>query len=1139
MKKKSPSQPSHARRSLGKGGFFNLRVLIGLFVILAGVFLALLGFGAFSAQAQVKYRFIPNSIDRLVPSGFDCAKIHELGIDKQENLRAGAIMIYCGLSEGGKPSHDRAFRKLVQHLMSPVAFGGTDVNLITGIETFPNVTQSETFTTANPDNPDQIVVAYNDSRGLNAIPINISGASVSTDGGNTFTRLTRANGQSPFDNTFGDPVILYNKPSGTWFTVWLDGGCGGQGLGGYKSMTPWDPDSWIHYCAFNEFAADRESGWADNNPASPFFGNMYISWNDFNVGCGLGGCLFAIRSTDNGATWSTPVQVQTGNSLFIRNTQITGDLSGNGTIYIAGMDEGGGGFPHNDTNYMYKSTDGGVTWSQTYVGSPFPGPGVTAVGYFAQMFSANGGYWRHEGWGEPAAINDVVHLVYAQHGAGSDPGDVYYIRSTDGGVTFSAPFLLNTDGGTRPQWQPNLSVSPAGTLLATWYDARESADTDCQYGNPGSPCYRMFSRKSNDNGVTWLLDDALSDVVSPLPAQPDPGIQPTYAGDYDYGSAVLIKHLTSWTDGRVTISGQSQQDAFTDRELVGFAVTSTDPPCGSVVTTQPTDFIINLSDAVVEDTVDPTDFTVNGIPANSDSFSNGDQTITFHFNSTPVVNQGEQTMHIPADAFTRQSDGQGVFEFNCTFFYDETLLAVTDTVPPDGGTFQPPGPASYTYDMNFNEPVDPNSVQTSDLHLSGVSGSTVTAVSVINGDMTAEFTIQISSIFSGTLTINLPAGAITDTFGNPNASFTGTYQYVGSGGSCSWAAGPNMLSAGVRFVGVFFPGNGKFYLMGGRAFDGGGGEFTNPFEYDPVTNTWTQKSAPYPDNKVNNMACGVLNDAGTDYIYCVGGSESAASTATDRVFRYDPITDTISTVAAPWPRGVTGDTLPGGFAVLNNKLYTIGGFVINVQMISDIWEFTPGVNAWVQKVSLPVERGYVPATAIGNLIYTAGGSSYDGLLHDTTDSFVFDPVANTINPIASIPRATAETRALNFCNQMYVMGGGREAPNPSNEVDIYDPGTNSWTTGLPFVTVRRNFGTDTDGTNTIWLVGGYASDGFTPLDSMEIFNCPISPCGTPTPTPTVTPTATPTATPSATPTVTPTPRVTPRPRPTPHPRPTP
>ena len=135
-----------------------------------------------------------------------------------------------------------ALTQFIKKLFSPLAYGGTDVDLITGTETYPNVAQSTTFSWGNPDNPDQIVVAYNDSRGRNANPINISGASVSTDGGTTFTRLTDANGQSPFDNTLGDPVILYNKPTSTWFTVWLDGGCGGQGLGGYKSTTPWDPE---------------------------------------------------------------------------------------------------------------------------------------------------------------------------------------------------------------------------------------------------------------------------------------------------------------------------------------------------------------------------------------------------------------------------------------------------------------------------------------------------------------------------------------------------------------------------------------------------------------------------------------------------------------------------------------------------------------------------------------------------------------------------------------------------------------------------------------------------------------------------------------------------------------------------------
>src|SRR5438132_12128815 len=83
--------------------------------------------------------------------------------------------------------------------------------------------------------------------------------------------------------------------------------------------------------------------------------------------------------------------------------------------------------------------------------------------------------------------------------------------------------------------------------------------------------------------------------------------------------------------------------------------------------------------------------------------------------------------------------------------------------------------------------------------------------------------------------------------------------------------------------------------------------------------------------------------------------------------------------------------------------------------------------------------------------------------------------------------------------------------------------------------------------------GGYASDGVTPLNSMEIFcyaaPTPSEPPGTPTATPTSTvtppPTASPTpsepsVTPSPTPTTTPTPtpaRLTPTPRP--HPTPTP
>ena len=56
---------------------------------------------------------------------------------------------------------------------------------------------------------------------------------------------------------------------------------------------------------------------------------------------------------------------------------------------------------------------------------------------------------------------------------------------------------------------------------------------------------------------------------------------------------------------------------------------------------------------------------------------------------------------------------------------------------------------------------------------------------------------------------------------------------------------------------------------------------------------------------------------------------------------------------------------------------------------------------------------------------------------------------------------------------MYVMGGGRVAPNPSNEVDVYNPGINGHNKAPSFNNARRNFPTDTNGTDHIWLSGGY------------------------------------------------------------------
>jgi hypothetical protein len=70
--------------------------------------------------------------------------------------------------------------------------------------------------------------------------------------------------------------------------------------------------------------------------------------------------------------------------------------------------------------------------------------------------------------------------------------------------------------------------------------------------------------------------------------------------------------------------------------------------CGAFILVQhpPTHFILDVSDLVDLATLDASDFTVNGIPANNVTLSNGDLTIEFIFNTSPAV-PGLNTMHIP------------------------------------------------------------------------------------------------------------------------------------------------------------------------------------------------------------------------------------------------------------------------------------------------------------------------------------------------------------------------------------------------------------------------------------------------------------------------------------------------------------
>jgi len=405
------------------------------------------------------------------------------------------------------------------------------------------------------DGGNTIVANYNDHNGSG---LEYSGTSFSVDAGVHFKEILPPPFGTGHGDNFGDPIVVFNSKLNKWFAGDLADGCGGQGIGLWTSS---DGKTWTAgACAHNNSGDDRESMWVDNEPSSGTYGRMYISWNDFNVSGGA----TSVTHSDNGTTWSTPVRLNSANP-FIRDVQITGSPVGatrfegsNSTVFIAGMDEGGGGFGTRQ-NIMYKSLDGGNTWTSSIMGPRFNPPGTVSCGYFVAVAPII----RHMGWGQPAVgPNGVVHYAYAGKGTtNGDTGDIFYVRSLDNGKTWTKPKKISEgpESQFKTQWMPSVSAELNGKVTMSWYDRRKATSSCVNVADAGCK-YERIGRQSNDNGATLMPVFAISTGLIPQPAQTDPGVQGCYAGDYDYSTTLGGSAYVTWTDGRRSVGGTHVQD---------------------------------------------------------------------------------------------------------------------------------------------------------------------------------------------------------------------------------------------------------------------------------------------------------------------------------------------------------------------------------------------------------------------------------------------------------------------------------------------------------------------------------------------------------------------------------------------------
>src|SRR5215831_1210503 len=252
-----------------------------------------------------------------------------------------------------------------------------------------------------------------------------------------------------------------------------------------------------------EQSPDRGAGGGDkewftiDKTNGPGHGFQYQS--DDGINCSGGGVQFQ-RSTDGGVTWQSPIVIPNA------PTDGTLDVDTNGNLYV-----GGEGF---STFYCERSSNaqfGGQTPTFDQSTPVNMGGGLVFGGSINPGGLAGQCFLAIDRSGGPT--NNNIYMLASVLPSGRSTTDVMFTRSTDGGLTFSAPLRINDDPTPQSKWHwfGTFSVAPNGRLDAVWYDNRNANNDDSQ----------LFYSWSTDGGLTWAPNVAVSDAFNPHEGYPN------------------------------------------------------------------------------------------------------------------------------------------------------------------------------------------------------------------------------------------------------------------------------------------------------------------------------------------------------------------------------------------------------------------------------------------------------------------------------------------------------------------------------------------------------------------------------------------------------------------------------------------
>jgi hypothetical protein len=276
------------------------------------------------------------------------------------------------------------------------------------------------------------------------------------------------------------------------------GGSGGDEDGG---------DPWTAPVALNT-TASTDSGDPDNDPrddldpqiTSDAAGNWVAVWSSekhlIPARLGTDWEILVARSTDDGASWTAPVQLNgsaTSESGEDYRPQIATDGAGSWVAVWESEDALGSAIGADVDILVARSADDGATW--------------TVPAALNTNAANDSGDDRNPQITSDAAGNWVA--VWESEdplgGAIGPDTDILVARSTDAGATWTAPAALNTNaaGDSSTDWDPQVATDGAGSWLAVW-------SSDDPLGGAIGPDADILVARSTNAGATWTAPAALN-----------------------------------------------------------------------------------------------------------------------------------------------------------------------------------------------------------------------------------------------------------------------------------------------------------------------------------------------------------------------------------------------------------------------------------------------------------------------------------------------------------------------------------------------------------------------------------------------------------------------------------------------------